>query len=93
VNLLILVVDDEPDVEVLFRQQFRRDLRADRLGTALQRLALRLRIAVGSDHDDRHLGSRRPRLGQQLKAAHPRHIDIRQDQDEGTVACIVDALK
>lgn len=29
-NLLILVVDDEPDVEVLFRQQFRRDLRADR---------------------------------------------------------------
>ncbi len=29
-NLLILVVDDEPDVEVLFRQQFRRDLRAGR---------------------------------------------------------------
>jgi CheY-like chemotaxis protein len=27
---LILVVDDEPDVEVLFRQQFRRDLRANR---------------------------------------------------------------
>ena len=26
-NLLILVVDDEPDVEVLFRQQFRHDLR------------------------------------------------------------------
>jgi CheY-like chemotaxis protein len=30
VNLLILVVDDEPDVEVLFRQQFRRDLKAGR---------------------------------------------------------------
>jgi CheY-like chemotaxis protein len=30
VNLLILVVDDEPDVEVLFRQHFRRDLRAGR---------------------------------------------------------------
>jgi hypothetical protein len=29
-NLLILVVDDEPDVEGLFRQQFRRDLRSDR---------------------------------------------------------------
>ena len=29
-NMLILVVDDEPDVEVLFRQQFRRDLRNDR---------------------------------------------------------------
>jgi CheY-like chemotaxis protein len=30
VSLLILVVDDEPDVEVLFRQQFRRDLRVGR---------------------------------------------------------------
>ena len=29
-NPLALVVDDEPDVEVLFRQQFRRDLRTDR---------------------------------------------------------------
>ena len=29
-NLLILVVDDEPDVEALFRQQFRRELRASR---------------------------------------------------------------
>jgi CheY-like chemotaxis protein len=30
VSLLILVVDDEPDVEHLFRQQFRRDLRTGR---------------------------------------------------------------
>jgi CheY-like chemotaxis protein len=29
-TLLILVVDDEPDVELLFRQQFRRDLRSGR---------------------------------------------------------------
>ena len=29
-SLLILVVDDEPDVEVLFRQHFRRDLRTGR---------------------------------------------------------------
>ena len=29
-NPLVLVVDDEPDVEVLFRQQFRPDLRTDR---------------------------------------------------------------
>jgi CheY-like chemotaxis protein len=29
-SLLILVVDDEPDVEPLFRQQFRRDIRASR---------------------------------------------------------------
>ena len=27
-NLLVLVVDDEPDVGLLFRQQFRHDLRA-----------------------------------------------------------------
>jgi CheY-like chemotaxis protein len=47
VSLLILVVDDEPDVEVLFRQHFRRDLRAARFamefaqsaGMALQRIA------------------------------------------------------
>ena len=29
-TVLILVVDDEPDVEMLFRQQFRRDLRSGR---------------------------------------------------------------
>jgi CheY-like chemotaxis protein len=47
VNLLILVVDDEADVELLFRQQFRRDLRAGRFtmdfaqsaSMALQRIA------------------------------------------------------
>jgi CheY-like chemotaxis protein len=46
-SLLILVVDDEPDVEVLFRQLFRRDLRASRFTmefaqsapAALQRIA------------------------------------------------------
>src|SRR5262245_36478810 len=45
--LLILVVDDEPDVEMLFRQHFRRDLREGRFTTdfapsgesALQRIA------------------------------------------------------
>ena len=29
-SVLVLVVDDEPDVEALFRLQFRRDLRAQR---------------------------------------------------------------
>jgi CheY-like chemotaxis protein len=46
-NPLVLVVDDEPDVEVLFRQQFRHDLRACRYTmefaqsapAALQRIA------------------------------------------------------
>jgi CheY-like chemotaxis protein len=44
---LILVIDDEPDVESLFRQQFRRELRAGRFAmdfaqsapAALQRIA------------------------------------------------------
>ena len=46
-SLLILVIDDEPDVEALFRQQFRRDLRAGRFNmefaesapAALQRIS------------------------------------------------------
>lgn len=29
-SLLVVVVDDEPDVEALFRQQFRREMRAGR---------------------------------------------------------------
>ena len=29
-SVLVLVVDDEPDVEALFRQQFRRDLKTQR---------------------------------------------------------------
>ncbi|PTE12364.1 response regulator [Mesorhizobium helmanticense] len=33
-SLLILIVDDEPDVEVLFRQQFRRDLKVGRFDMA-----------------------------------------------------------
>jgi CheY-like chemotaxis protein len=47
VSFLILVVDDEADVEMLFRQQFRRDLRAGRFtmdfaqsaDSALQRIS------------------------------------------------------
>ncbi len=39
-NLLILVVDDESDVEILFRQQFRRDLRAGRFAMEFAQSAL-----------------------------------------------------
>jgi CheY-like chemotaxis protein len=47
VTLLVLVVDDEPDVEALFRQHFRRELRNGRFtmefarsaATALERIA------------------------------------------------------
>ncbi len=38
-TLLVLVVDDEPDVEMLFRQQFRRDLRAGRFTMEFARSA------------------------------------------------------
>ena len=31
-TILVLVVDDEPDLEILFRQQFRRDIRSQRFG-------------------------------------------------------------
>jgi CheY-like chemotaxis protein len=39
VNLLILVVDDEPDVEMLFRQQFRHDIRSGRFTMEFARSA------------------------------------------------------
>ena len=38
-NVYILVVDDEPDVEALFRQQFRRELRAGRFQMEFARSA------------------------------------------------------
>jgi CheY-like chemotaxis protein len=50
-SLLILVVDDEADVELLFRQQFRRDLRANRFAMEFAQsapLALQ-RISEASD--------------------------------------------
>lgn len=50
-NLLILVVDDEPDVEILFRQQFRRDLRAGRFSMEFARSAAEAleKISVAGD--------------------------------------------
>jgi CheY-like chemotaxis protein len=49
-SVLILVVDDEADVEALFRQQFRRDLRAGRfvMEFAQSALAALQRIADAS---------------------------------------------
>jgi CheY-like chemotaxis protein len=51
VNLLILVVDDEPDIEHLFRQQFRRDLRSGRFTMEFAESAQEAldRIAVVTD--------------------------------------------
>src|ERR1700736_6028853 len=51
-NMLILVVDDEPDVEVLFRQQFRRDLRAGRFAMEFAQSADRALQRISELADD-----------------------------------------
>jgi CheY-like chemotaxis protein len=51
VKLLILVVDDEPDVEMLFRQQFRRDLRAGRFTMEFVQSALAALQAISDAGD------------------------------------------
>jgi CheY-like chemotaxis protein len=53
VNVLILVVDDEPDVEVLFRQQFRRDLRAGRFTMEFAQSALAALLCIANARDTR----------------------------------------
>jgi CheY-like chemotaxis protein len=40
VSVLILVVDDEPDVELLFRQRFRQDVRAGRFAMEFAQSAI-----------------------------------------------------
>ena len=50
-NLLILVVDDEPDVELLFRQQFRRDLRAGRFTMDFAQSASMALQLIAEAHD------------------------------------------
>ena len=54
-NLLILVVDDEPDVEALFRQQFRRELRAGRFAMEFaQSAAMALQRITNAGHEFPH---------------------------------------
>ena len=53
-----------------------------RLSAVLQRLTLRLRIAIGGDHDDWDVWSQRLGLGQEFKTAHARHVDVGEYQDE-----------
>lgn len=51
-GVLVLVVDDEPDVEALFRQQFRRDLRAQRFVMDFANSAADALTRVGSTPDN-----------------------------------------
>ena len=50
-NVLILVVDDEPDVADLFRQQFRRELRAGRFAMAFAHSAPEALARVQDSND------------------------------------------
>ena len=50
-SLLILVVDDEADVEALFRQQFRRDLRAGRFAMEFAQSAPGALDCIGNASD------------------------------------------
>ena len=50
-SLLILVVDDEADVEALFRQQFRRDLRAGRFAMEFAQSAPAALDCIGNAGD------------------------------------------
>ena len=51
-NLLILVVDDEPDVEALFRQQFRRELRVGRFAMEFAQSAPMALQRIGNAGDE-----------------------------------------
>jgi CheY-like chemotaxis protein len=50
-KLLILVVDDEPDVEALFRQQFRREIRAGRFVMDFAASAMQALDRIGTEGD------------------------------------------
>ena len=50
-SLLILVVDDEADVEMLFRQHFRRDLRAERFAMEFAQSAAEALARIGEAAD------------------------------------------
>ena len=65
----------------------------ERFRAPFQCLALGILVAIGRDHDDRHVRPHGLRFGQKLKAGHPRHIDVRQDEDQRDALRVADALQ
>ena len=63
----------------------------DRLGeqtcrAALDRPAASLCVAIGGDHDDRHVGPHLPRLGQKVKATHAWHVNVGENQNQASLS-------
>ena len=78
-NVLVLVVDDEPDVEALFRQQFRRDLRAQRFvmdfansaSAAMERSSQTIEQALIGTFGHQHAGDDRLEMLPKMKKMRP----------------------
>src|ERR1700687_2235908 len=63
------------------------------LRAAFQGFSLGNVIAVGGNHDDGNIRSCCLSLWQKFKAAHSRHVDVGQDQDQRRASGIIDVLK
>src|SRR6185503_14868999 len=83
----------DPRVDLAAKRTKINRLREKRLSAAFQSLGFGLGVALGSAHDDWHVGAYGLCLRKQFKAAHPRHIDVRQDQDDPGVCRFANALK
>src|SRR5262249_39958178 len=78
----------------LVAKQYKIDrLRKQRVSATFERFALCFSVTIGCDHDDRHVRPGLLGLGQKLKPAHSRHVDIGQDQYERSIARIADTLQ
>src|SRR5207237_10389923 len=64
-----------------------------RLSAVFQRLTLRVCIAVGRDHNNWNVRPHGLCFGQKLEAAHPRHVDVGQNQNKRGRARLTDALQ
>src|SRR5882757_1690764 len=63
---------EHPEVD-WFGQQY--------LSAAFQSLTLRLGVAIGGNHNDWNVRPQGLRFGQEFKPAHPRHINVGQDEN------------